>query len=531
MRISTLPALELGAPLRDKASRIKEATIDQCVIHIDTMRNIVSVRLAQTREQLSILSSSALSLKAPVNPGHVAAIGTAVLDRSVAIIDKLLPQPTCLMDENLEDDDESDAGTGGTGSWVPRVPRVLSSEVLQMFTVRLSRTVDLRVTVICMQDTCASVLRKLHPRNMGQLLQRVRRYEVLECLVDSGKNVLPVVSALGPRAIRLAHGSCARLLGRFAADLVFGSSEAKPTASVEEDAGELPANEAAVPLEECLGANLLNEMESEEQILIEEPRSVRQLRIVVKNSFIEVVEEPYKLRRTRSYSPYQTRFTRSDPELLVHDAAVPDWFCSDLPSHGLCSSMPAPDETSHAETKCTADSHKAFSCISTSSNVAEVAETVAVIEEDSRTTVMLRNVPPGYSRAMLLRLLDAQGFAGKYNFVYLPVDFSNGGTILGHALVSLISSADAHCLLARFHGLRDWGVPCCGLAEACEAVWSEPRQHLKEHIERYRNSPVMHPSMPDNYKPLLFADGQPIPFPAPTKAIRLPRIRHVKAPA
>ena len=40
-----------------------------------------------------------------------------------------------------------------------------------------------------------------------------------------------------------------------------------------------------------------------------------------------------------------------------------------------------------------------------------------------RTTVMLRNVPNNYTREMFLTLLDDHGFAGRYDFVYLPCDF------------------------------------------------------------------------------------------------------------
>merc|ERR1719163_748335 len=34
-------------------------------------------------------------------------------------------------------------------------------------------------------------------------------------------------------------------------------------------------------------------------------------------------------------------------------------------------------------------------------------------------TVMLRNLPNNYTRAMLLKLIDSEGFGGKYDFVYL----------------------------------------------------------------------------------------------------------------
>ena len=44
-------------------------------------------------------------------------------------------------------------------------------------------------------------------------------------------------------------------------------------------------------------------------------------------------------------------------------------------------------------------------------------------QASDRTTVMLRNVPNNYTREMFLALLDDNGFAGRYDFVYLPCDF------------------------------------------------------------------------------------------------------------
>ena len=54
-----------------------------------------------------------------------------------------------------------------------------------------------------------------------------------------------------------------------------------------------------------------------------------------------------------------------------------------------------------------------------------------------RTTVMLRNMPNNYSRTMLLELLDAEGFAGQYDFLYLPMDFQSRAS-LGYAFINFV---------------------------------------------------------------------------------------------
>jgi len=154
------------------------------------------------------------------------------------------------------------------------------------------------------------------------------------------------------------------------------------------------------------------------------------------------------------------------------------------------------------------------------------AEAAAAGVDEGRTTVMLRNIPGAYSRTELISLLDIKGFCGRYTFVYVPVDFTrNIG--LGYALVCMASPLDAEQLLEEFNNLVEWGAPEHGSCP-CEASWSEPRQGLPEHVERYRNSPVMHKTVPDEYKPVLFEGSVRIAFPAPTKAIRPPRIRHIK---
>merc|ERR1719223_2033583 len=43
-----------------------------------------------------------------------------------------------------------------------------------------------------------------------------------------------------------------------------------------------------------------------------------------------------------------------------------------------------------------------------------------------RTTVMLKNLPQSFTRTRLRSLLDSQGFAAKYDFVYVPTAFGSG---------------------------------------------------------------------------------------------------------
>jgi len=142
------------------------------------------------------------------------------------------------------------------------------------------------------------------------------------------------------------------------------------------------------------------------------------------------------------------------------------------------------------------------------------------------TTLMFRNVPNSYSRDMLLELLDQEGFQGCYDFLYLPTDFlSLAG--LGYAFVNFTSNENARKAKEHFHNFMRWSVKT---QKVCEVSWGNPLQGLSAHIERYRNSPVMHESVPDRYKPIIFAQGVSTAFPGPTKRIRPPRMKRGGAP-
>jgi len=138
---------------------------------------------------------------------------------------------------------------------------------------------------------------------------------------------------------------------------------------------------------------------------------------------------------------------------------------------------------------------------------------------DVKTTVMIRNLPSQYTRSMMIELLEDEGFEGTYDLVYVPMDFS-GNRCLGYSFVNFLTPSDASRCWQAFNGFSDW--EASGEA-ACQVVWSDPHQGFDALVERYRNSPVMHESVPEEWKPACFTDGVRVAFPAPTVPIKAPK--------
>jgi len=124
-----------------------------------------------------------------------------------------------------------------------------------------------------------------------------------------------------------------------------------------------------------------------------------------------------------------------------------------------------------------------------------------------RTTLVLRKLPKNYTRTSLLEMLDAAGLRGLYDFAYLPTDF-NKGKVFGHAIVNFVANDSAEKANSHFAGA---GVTI---------EWCDSHQGFDDLIERYRDSPIMHPSMPETSKPIIFCNGLAAPFPSPTKEVQ-----------
>jgi len=142
---------------------------------------------------------------------------------------------------------------------------------------------------------------------------------------------------------------------------------------------------------------------------------------------------------------------------------------------------------------------------------------------DMFTTIAIRNLPTDCTSAFIVALLDSEGYAGCYDFVYAPMDFQNGAS-LRYASVNMTCHQFAASAIAKLNGLL--GV---GMEEELEVSWNLPLQGWSVHVRRYQNSPVMHPAVPDEFKPMVFLNGVRKVFPLPTRKIKKPRMRQFNA--
>ncbi|KAE8716158.1 Terminal EAR1-like 1, putative isoform 2 [Hibiscus syriacus] len=145
--------------------------------------------------------------------------------------------------------------------------------------------------------------------------------------------------------------------------------------------------------------------------------------------------------------------------------------------------------------------------------------------QDSRTTVMIKNIPNKYSQNLLLNMLDNHCIhcneqivnAGddqplsSYDFVYLPIDFNNKCNV-GYGFVNMTSPQATWRIYKAFHH-QHWEV--FNSRKICEVTYARVQglQTLKEHF-RYSKFPC---DM-DHYLPVVFSpprDGKLLTEPVP----------------
>ncbi|KAG1363359.1 Protein terminal ear1 [Cocos nucifera] len=157
--------------------------------------------------------------------------------------------------------------------------------------------------------------------------------------------------------------------------------------------------------------------------------------------------------------------------------------------------------------------------------VEEMEEESASSWRDSRTTVMIRNIPNKYSQKLLLNMLDnhcihcneeiGEGKENEpysaYDFVYLPIDFNNKCNV-GYGFVNLTSPEAAFRLYKAFHK-QPWEV--FNSRKICQVTYARLQglEALKEH---FKNSKFACDN--DEYMPVIFSpprDGKQLTDPVP----------------
>merc|ERR1719352_27916 len=145
----------------------------------------------------------------------------------------------------------------------------------------------------------------------------------------------------------------------------------------------------------------------------------------------------------------------------------------------------------------------------------------------SNTTIIIQFLPLDWKQSVLITLLVQQGFDGRFNFVYLPMNFRTGSNV-GYAFVNLQDHSTALDLMRKLG--EDVGFGKGGLLKpsGLKTEWGSC-QGYAANIERFRNSSVMHSVVPPECKPALYdQEGNAVSFPPPTEHIRKPRI-HMSA--
>ncbi|CAK71992.1 unnamed protein product (macronuclear) [Paramecium tetraurelia] len=102
------------------------------------------------------------------------------------------------------------------------------------------------------------------------------------------------------------------------------------------------------------------------------------------------------------------------------------------------------------------------------------------IEGDTRTTVMVKNIPNKYTIQMLKELIDYHHSA-SYDFLYLPIDFKNKCN-MGYAFINFVESRMITSFHNEFHGQK-W--PHFNSEKICQLRYAriQGRSALLQHFQ------------------------------------------------
>ena len=130
---------------------------------------------------------------------------------------------------------------------------------------------------------------------------------------------------------------------------------------------------------------------------------------------------------------------------------------------------------------------------------------------ETRTTVMVRNIPNKYSQQMLLEEVDVN-HKGTYDFFYLPIDFKNKCNV-GYCFINFLEPKFITPFVEEFNGQR-W--KSFNSEKVCAVSYARI-QGKGAMVARFQNSSLLEKE--GEYRPLLFIStgpdkGKPEPFPS-----------------
>jgi hypothetical protein len=131
---------------------------------------------------------------------------------------------------------------------------------------------------------------------------------------------------------------------------------------------------------------------------------------------------------------------------------------------------------------------------------------------DTRTSLMVRNIPNKYTQHMLLSELTVNGHGpGKIDFFYLPIDFKNRCN-RGYAFINFVDYRDIVPFHRQYFG-QHWKV--FNSDKICDITYARIQGKVGM-LKRFENSALMEKD--DEYKPLVFVShgadkGNQVPFP------------------
>ncbi|OMJ68843.1 hypothetical protein SteCoe_33579 [Stentor coeruleus] len=107
------------------------------------------------------------------------------------------------------------------------------------------------------------------------------------------------------------------------------------------------------------------------------------------------------------------------------------------------------------------------------------------LNQDLRTTVMIKNIPNKYTQKMLLQAIDKK-FGGTYDFLYLPIDFKNRCNV-GYAFINFVDFRVIPMFYQEFN-MKKW--ERFNSEKICELAYGRI-QGLKGLVQHFQNSSVI----------------------------------------